>query len=126
MTVFDEYLQLGNKLENENKIIMACAAYMEANRRAEENQKQILGNYISILLNKINISKININNFERNQELKQQLLEWMYNDKEDYAVTCFEHIKSDINGMYWIDTDNTILYYCLRIYQCEKNIRMFH
>lgn len=115
MTEFDEYLQLGNELEQENNILMAYAAYYEAIKRGTGEQKQIIENYLKMLIEKITKDKS-----ERNQQLKSQLLKWIEEEKISYAISCFSNILT-MNKIAWIDDENAILYRCLNIYQMEQN-----
>lgn len=115
MMEFDTYLQLGNELETENKILMAFSAYLEAIKRAGEEQKRIIGNYVKLM-----VEKIPQNNEERNQELKEQLLKWKDEGKVSVAISCYENIYNNMDGVQWIDYENAILNICLNIYQMEE------
>ena len=77
---FNEYLELGNKLEQENKIIMACAAYLEAIKNGTEEQSEMVKKYAKMLAK--NISE---DYSERNHQVQQQLLEWKEQGKLLYA-----------------------------------------
>ena len=115
MMEFDTYLQLGNELETENKILMAFSAYLEAIKRAGEEQKRIITNYVKLM-----VEKIPQNNEERNQELKEQLLKWKDEGKVSVAISCYENIYNNMDGVQWIDYENAILKICLSIYQMEE------
>lgn len=115
MTEFDTYLQLGNELETENKMLMAFSAYLEAIKKAGEGQKQIIENYLKLL-----VGKIKKDNKERNQELKEQLLKWKDEGKVSVAISSYENIYNHMEGVRWIDYENAILNICLNIYQMEE------
>ena len=115
MTEFDTYLQLANELETENKMLMAYSAYLEAIKKAGEGQKQIIENYLKLL-----VGKIKKDNKERNQELKGQLLKWKDEGEVSVAISCYENIYNNMDGVHWINYENAILKICLSIYQMEE------
>ena len=110
MTEFDEYLQLGNELEQENNILMAYAAYYEAIKRGTGEQKQIIENYLKMLIEKRTKDKS-----ERNQQLKSQLLKWIEEEKISYAISCFSNILNENNK-----NNNTNDNGCHKIYVYRK------
>lgn len=114
MTEFDIYMQLGSGLEKEKKFLMAYAAYTEAALNGGTGEKELIENYL-LTVGK-NLSKTAQ---ERNQELKEQLLEWIQTGELVFAISCFHNICEKLKGMQWMDTDNAILYQCLSIYQSE-------
>lgn len=114
MTEFDIYMQLGNQLEKENKILMAYAAFTEAMEKAREQEKELIDIYIVNLAKRL--SKVAE---ERNKELKEQLLYWIKIGEVSFAITCLKNIVEHLKGKDWIDTENAILYQCLSVYQLE-------
>ena len=116
----NEYLELGNELERENKILMACAVYLEAIKNSSGEHKEVVKKYVEILSH-----KISENNSERNHEMKQQLLEWKMEGRLACAIRCYDNIFNNIDGENWIDEDNAILYHCINIYYLEEKYSDF-
>lgn len=113
---FNTYMQLGNRLENESKILMAYAAYMEAFYCSTEENKELLKSFLDIIQAKITpVAE------ERNRELKLQLLEWIKAGEVSCAISCYSNIIKHLDGLHWIDADNAFIYQCLSIYQSEVN-----
>ena len=113
---FNTYMQLGNQLEKETKMLMAYSAYMEALRYSTEENKELLKNFLTLIA-----SKITPFAEERNNELKSQLMEWIKAGEMLYAVSCYRNVMEHLDGMQWIDADNAFIYQCLCIYQSEAN-----
>ena len=116
MNEFDIYMQLGNQLEQEEKMLMAYAAYATARQRAEAEQKELISNYLVMVAKKIGKTPQ-----ECNQELKIQLLQWINEGELAFAISCLTNIFEELSGKQWIDTENAILYRCLNIYRAEYN-----
>lgn len=113
---FNEYMQLGNQLEKENKILMAYSAYAQAFYCSTEENKRILKNFLDLMFPKISsLAEV------RNAELKKQLMEWISSGKVSYAIDCYGNIMNELDGAKWIDAENAVLYQCLAIYQSELN-----
>lgn len=113
---FNTYMQLGNQLERENKILMAYGAYMEAFYCSTEENRELLKNFLDIMLAKIPpLAEV------RNKELKLQLMEWIKAGEVSYAINCYSNIIDKLDGLHWIDADNAFIYQCLSIYQSEVN-----
>lgn len=113
---FSTYMQLGNQLEKENKMLMAYGAYMEAFYCSPEENKKLLNNFLEIMLPQITPFVE-----ARNRELKQQLMEWIQAGEISYSVRCYANIMKHLDGMHWIDADNAFIHQCLSIYQSEVN-----
>lgn len=115
MIEFEEYLKLGNELEAENNILMACAIYLEAIKYSIGEQKQVIENYVNVLAR-----KISNNNAERNRQVKQVLMDWKNKGKIAYAIKSVNNIYNDMDGINWLDSDNVILYRCFKVYHFEE------
>lgn len=113
---FSTYMQLGNQLEKENKMLMAYGAYMEVFYCSPEENKKLLNNFLEIMLPQITPFVE-----ARNRELKQQLMEWIQAGEISYSVRCYANIMKHLDGMHWIDADNAFIHQCLNIYQSEIN-----
>lgn len=113
---FNMYMQLGNCLEQENKFLMAYGAYVEAIKNAEPECRQVIGGYLLVLAGKLSKKAK-----ERNEELKNQLLQWIREGNIAFAVACFFNICEELNAKKWFDTEIAIVHQCLRIYQAENN-----
>lgn len=116
MTEFDIYMQLGNQLEKENKLLMAYGMYMEAFYSATEEEQGLLKSFLELLEEKVSVTAE-----ERNQELKLQLLEWIAAGEISCAISCYSNIIDKLDGFQWIDAENAVLYQCFSIYQSELN-----
>lgn len=119
MNEFDIYMQLGNRLEVEGKIVMAHAAYLEAMSKGGIAERKVIESYLPTLG-----KKLSKGTKEWNEEVKGQLLQWIREGEIRAAVVCIYNVVEQLNGKQWIDTDNAILYQCLMIYQAEYNAGM--
>lgn len=113
---FNIYMHLGSCLEQENKLLMAYGAYMEAMKKAETEHRKVISDYLFVLAGKL--SKIAQ---ERNEELKNQLLQWIKEGNIAFALACFYNICEELEAKKWFDTEVAILYQSLNIYKAECN-----
>lgn len=117
MEEFEYFLQLGNSLESQNRMLAAYGIYAAAAQRGNENNKGIIESFLPVLARKISISPE-----ERNQELKETLLSWIREKKMAEAFICEQSVLEHLNGLNWVDQDNAVLYHCLYIW-AEENHR---
>lgn len=119
MSEFDTFMQLGARLEQENKMLMAYGAYAEAMYQSVGSRKNLIQSFLISIKNNISQSAK-----ERNKELKTQLMEWIHQGELSYAVACYGNLMGELQGKEWIDADNAVLYHCLSIYQSELNCQI--
>lgn len=112
---FITYMQLGSCLEQENKFLMAYGVYVEAMKKSQTGEKEVIDDYLLVLA-----GKLSKNAKERNEELKNQLLQWIKEGNISVAIACLFNICEELEAEKWFDTDIAILYQCFCIYAMEQ------
>ncbi len=118
MNTFENYLIVGNGLEEHGKYLLAYTMYLEALRYADSGSSVTLENYLQSYQQKItfNFSKLN-------DELKEQFIAWIRQGQTEYCLICLTHLFESLDFAKWIDNDNCIIYHWLSImlFDVKKN-----
>ncbi len=108
MNNFENYLVIGNNLENQGKYLVAYTMYLEALRYADSDSSNTLESYL-----KSYHQKITFNFSLLNCELKEQFITWIQQSNTKYCIVCLSHLFDNLDFAEWINNDNCIIYHWL-------------
>lgn len=111
MNTFENYLIIGNGLEEQGKYLLAYTMYLEALRYADSVSSETIEKYLQSYY-----QKITFNFSELNDEIKGQFITWIKQDYTEYCFICLTHLFESLDFAKWIDNDNCIIYHWLAIW----------